>query len=75
MYPFCSSRLRHSAYTESLSANKDVNQQVMRFTPFITPPQKKTRYFLYSLLRHDVRDSILTFHSELLELDRYQLLH
>ena len=58
----------------SLSANKGVNQQVMRFTPFITP-QKVSRYFLYGLLRHDVRDSILTFHSELLELDRYQLQH
>ncbi len=43
----------------SLSANKGVNQQVMRFTPFITP-QKVSRYFLYGLLRHDVRDSILT---------------
>ena len=28
-------------YRVSLSANKFVNQQVMRFTPFITPPQKK----------------------------------
>ena len=50
----------------SLSANKGVNQQVMLFTPFITP-QKVSRYFLYGLLRHDVRDSILTYHSELLE--------
>jgi len=50
----------------SLSANKGVNQQVMRFTPFITP-QKVSRYFLYGLLRHDVRDSILTYLSELLE--------
>jgi len=30
---------------------------------------------LYGLLQHDVRDSILTYHSELLELDSYQLLH
>ena len=29
--------------------------------------QKVSRYFLYGLLRHDVRDSILTYHSELLE--------
>ena len=50
----------------SLSANKGVNQQVMRFAPFITP-QKVSRYFLYGLLRHDVRDFILTYHSELLE--------
>ena len=50
----------------SLSANKGVNQQVMRFTPFITP-QKVSRYFLYGLLRHDVKDSFFTYHSELLE--------
>ena len=50
----------------SLSANKGVNQQVMRFTPFITP-KKVSWYFLYGLLRHDVRDSILTYLSELLE--------
>ena len=37
--------------------------------------QKVFRYFLYGLLQHDVRDSILTHHSELLELDSYQLLH
>ncbi len=49
----------------SLSANKGVNQKVIRFTPFITP--KKSRYFLYGLLRYDVRESILTYHSELLE--------
>ena len=29
--------------------------------------QKVSRYFLYGLLRHDVRDSILTYLSELLE--------
>ena len=50
----------------SLSANRGVNQQVMRFTPFFTP-KKVSRYFLYGLLRHDVRDSILTYLSELLE--------
>ena len=50
----------------SLSANKGVNQQVMRFTPFIAP-KKFLGIFLYGLLRHDVRDSILTYHSELLE--------
>jgi len=37
----------------------------MRFTPFITP--QNYRLFLYGLLRHDGRDSILTYHSELLE--------
>ena len=42
----------------SLSANKGVNQQVMRFTPFIVSP-KVSWYFLYGLLRHDVRDSFL----------------
>ena len=28
-----------------LSANKGVNQQVMRFTPFITPKNHKKKYY------------------------------
>ena len=31
----------------SLSANKGVNQQVMRFTPFITPTKSKIECFLF----------------------------
>ena len=31
----------------SLSANKGVNQQVMRFTPFITPRKSKIECFLF----------------------------
>jgi len=30
-----------------LSANKGVNQQVMRFTPFITPRKSKIECFLF----------------------------
>ena len=35
----------------SLSANKGVNQQVMRFTPFITPT-KKVRLSVFYLTSH-----------------------
>ena len=50
----------------SLSANKGCKStNYVIYTFYYT--QKVSRYFLYGLLRHDVKDSILTYHSELLE--------
>lgn len=48
-----------------LFANKGVNQRVALFAPF-SVSQKFLGISVYGLLRHDVRDSILTYHSKLL---------
>ena len=52
---------------ESLSLRKQgcKSTSYVIYTLYYT--QKVSRYFLYGLLRHDIRDSILTYHSELLE--------
>ena len=65
---------RHRGF-ESLSLRKQGCKSASYAIYTLYYTQKVSRYFLYGLLQHDVRDSILTYHSELLELDSYQLLH
>ena len=60
---------------ESLSLRKQGCKSASYAIYTLYYTQKVSRYFLYGLLQHDVRDSILMYHSELLELDSYQLLH